>query len=66
LPEEIRGYAKGGAQRLDDNASLSNLERQHIINTLSRLNGNKSRGAKALGISLKTLYNKLKTYDIPN
>ncbi len=65
LPEEIRGYAKGGAHRLDDNASLSNLERQHIINTLSRLNGNKSRGAEALGISLKTLYNKLKVYDIP-
>ncbi len=66
LPEEIRGYVKGGVHRLDDNASLSNLEKQHIINTLSRLNGNKSRGAKALGISLKTLYNKLKAYDIPN
>ena len=65
LPEEIREYAKAGAHKLDDNSSLSNLERQHIIKTLSRLNGNKSRGAKALGISLKTLYNKLKSYNIP-
>jgi DNA-binding NtrC family response regulator len=64
LPEEVRGYVKEGEHRLDDNASLSNLERQHIINTLSRLNGNKTRVAEVLGISLKTLYNKLKAYDI--
>ncbi len=45
--------------------SLSELEKQHIINTLSKMNGNKTHVADALGISIKTLYNKLKVYNIP-
>ncbi|MGR3292466.1 MAG: helix-turn-helix domain-containing protein, partial [Candidatus Scalindua sp.] len=45
--------------------SLSDLEKQHIINTLSKMNGNKTRVADTLGISIKTLYNKLKAYNIP-
>ena len=65
LPEEIRGYAGTNDNVLDADATLSDLERQHIINTLSKINGNKTRVAETLGISIKTLYNKLKSYNIP-
>lgn len=65
LPEEIRGYAGTNDNILDADASLSDLERQHIIKTLSKINGNKTRVAETLGISIKTLYNKLKSYNIP-
>jgi len=65
LPEEIRGHVAAKDHKPDADLSLSDLERQHIINTLSRMNGNKTRVAEALGISLKTLYNKLKSYNIP-
>ena len=33
-----------------------------ILTTLARMEGNKTRTAEALGISLKTLYNRLHTY----
>ena len=64
LPEEVRGYVTNDYV-LDADASLSDLEKQHIINTLSKMNGNKTRVADTLGISIKTLYNKLKAYNIP-
>jgi DNA-binding NtrC family response regulator len=65
LPEEIRGHVDNKDYKIGADISLSDLERQHIVNTLSRLDGNKTRVAEALGISLKTLYNKLKSYNIP-
>ena len=64
LPDEIRGYVTNDYV-LDADVSLSDLEKQHIINTLSKMNGNKTRVADTLGISIKTLYNKLKLYNIP-
>ncbi len=64
LPEEIRGYVANDYV-LDADVSLSDLEKQHIINTLAKMNGNKTRVADTLGISIKTLYNKLKAYNIP-
>ncbi|MGR3301401.1 MAG: sigma-54 interaction domain-containing protein, partial [Candidatus Scalindua sp.] len=64
LPEEIRGYAGTIDYTPGADASLSDLEKQHIIITLSKMNGNKTRVAETLGISIKTLYNKLKSYNI--
>jgi DNA-binding NtrC family response regulator len=49
---------------LDEGVSLSALEKQQIIKTLLKMNGNKTRAAETLGISIKTLYNKLKSYNI--
>jgi DNA-binding NtrC family response regulator len=43
--------------------SLADVERRLIIATLAQHNGHKARTAKTLGISLKTLYNRLKTYE---
>ena len=65
LPEEIRGYVDTNDYVCNADVSLSDLEKQHIINTLSKMNGNKTRVADTLGISIKTLYNKLQAYNIP-
>jgi two-component system response regulator HydG len=45
-------------------ASLRDLERHHIIQTLQRYDGHKSETARALGIDRKTLREKLKRYNI--
>lgn len=42
--------------------TLSSLEQEHIFHTLQLLANNKTQAAKSLGISLKTLRNKLKLY----
>jgi DNA-binding protein Fis len=41
---------------------LDEVERRMILSTLSRTDYNKTRAADVLGISLKTLHNKLKAY----
>lgn len=40
-------------------------EKQRIINALLQTNNNKTRAAQLLGVDRKTLYNKLKLYNIP-
>ena len=42
--------------------TLNELEQKHICQTLEKLSGNKTRTAKTLGITVKTLYNKLHSY----
>lgn len=42
--------------------TLDELERKHICLTLEHLGGNKTKTAKTLGITVKTLYNKLHNY----
>jgi DNA-binding NtrC family response regulator len=42
--------------------SLDEVEREFIFKTLDFTNGNKVRAAQILGISLKTLYNRLVRY----
>ena len=43
--------------------SLANAEQKLILRTLRHFDNHKERTAAALGISLKTLYNKLKSYE---
>lgn len=49
---------------LNGNFSLSENEKEAILNALSRAQNNKSEAAKLLRITRKTLYNKLKLYNI--
>ena len=43
--------------------SVAEVEKRLLLATLERLNGDKKQTAKVLGISLKTLYNRLNAYD---
>lgn len=42
--------------------TLYDLEKQRILRSLKYFNGNKTHTAHALGITIKTLYNKLHEY----
>ena len=43
---------------------LTHIEKKHIIKVLAYANGNKTQTAKLLGISLTTLYQKIKDYNL--
>jgi two-component system, NtrC family, response regulator AtoC len=66
LPGEGRVVEAGAAATTSGAASprgtLADIERKVILSTLQRNGGDKRRTAAELGISLKTLYNRLKAY----
>lgn len=47
---------------VDGIATLKTVERAYILQVVDLLDGNKTAAAKALGISVKGLYNKLHEY----
>ncbi len=65
LPKRIVN-TNGGAGKLDlqipIGTTLETTEKELILKTLEHLNNNKTRTALTLGISLKTLHNKLNLY----
>jgi DNA-binding NtrC family response regulator len=54
--------ASGPAITIPIGTSMADAERQLILATLEHFNQQKERTAAALGVSLKTLYNRLKEY----
>lgn len=65
LPESlIKGIGKGEEIRFQAGTSLPDIERVSIIKTLRMAKGNKLKAAEMLGISRRSLYNKLEDYDI--
>jgi DNA-binding NtrC family response regulator len=52
-----------GGVRFPIGTTVDDAERELILQTLSATNQNKTRAAELLGISLKTLHNKLKEYE---
>jgi len=61
-PDPTAATGPGAVQQPDVGGSLDDAERQLIIATLERCGGDKKRAAEILGISLKTLYNRLHLY----
>jgi DNA-binding NtrC family response regulator len=53
-----------GALQIAVGTPLAAMERQMILATLEHFGHNKERTAAALGVSLKTLYNRLKEYGV--
>jgi transcriptional regulator with PAS, ATPase and Fis domain len=73
LPFELKQIEKNTYQNAEheifeitDDMSLEDMEKVHLFNVLKRLDWNKSRASKALGISRATLRAKIIKYDISN
>ncbi len=64
LPQELTQGASFGAPDASPCLPLHEVERMHIRKALARFAGNKVETARALGISRRTLYRKLKTYGL--
>lgn len=63
ITENWQESAPDGAQSFTVGDSLDDVERRLIFATLDYYKGNKSRTAQSLGISLKTVYNRLNQYE---
>ncbi len=65
LPRQL-GDSAGGIRSLhfQVGASISHVEHRLILATLDAYAGNKRKAADVLGVSLKTLYNRLNTYRV--
>jgi len=68
IPPEIHQIPQlaAGARAMGDLAgvSLNELEKQAIIDTLAKTKGNREKAAKILGIGERTLYRKIKEYNL--
>ncbi|GAB4063345.1 sigma-54 dependent transcriptional regulator [Uliginosibacterium sediminicola] len=69
VPLNYEGASAGGAalqrqadQTLDKPASMRDLERQHILDTLKAVGGSRKKAVEKLGISERTLRYKLQQY----
>jgi two-component system response regulator HydG len=66
LPSDIRpttGETVGGMNNLVG-ISIEQAEKELIRNTLKMVDGNREQAAKILGIGERTLYRKIKEYDL--
>ena len=60
---EREAEVTAGAPTADPNATLEDVEREHILRVLRAVDGNRSEAARRLAIAPATLYRKLKRYD---
>jgi Nif-specific regulatory protein len=68
LPQAGGGQEEWEEPSLRDSApgglTLAEVEKRHILRTLARCDGNRTRAAAALGIGRNTLARKLKAYGL--
>ena len=66
LPDHMpqTGSSRGAGFRTQIGMTLAEVERRHTLATLAHFGGEKKKAADVLGISLKTLYNRLKRYGV--
>jgi DNA-binding NtrC family response regulator len=64
LPEEfqVAGRSDSGYIQVRLGTTLDDVEKEIIFRTIESADGNKTRAAQVLGVSVKTLYNKLERY----
>ena len=67
LPPELQpAAAQNPHLRITLGSSLAEVERELVARTIEFVGGNKTRAAEVLGVSLKTLYNRLERHDRRN
>jgi DNA-binding NtrC family response regulator len=67
LAPVVRSFvSEHGCLKFNIGTSLAAMERETIFATLEHCSGNKRRAAEVLGVSLKTLYNRLAEYAAPS
>jgi two-component system response regulator HydG len=66
LPDAFRtaNTSAGSFIKMPLGSSLHDVEKEMIIRTIEFTGGNKTRAAEILGVSSKTLYNKLEQYEL--
>lgn len=65
LPKEIKGASSNGPEIAGiGGIALAELERQALIQTLKLTGGNKAETARRLGVTEKSVYNKLKRHGL--
>jgi two-component system response regulator HydG len=62
--EDLEIRPTGTTQILDGTHSLEDIEKEAILAALNGSNGNKAEAARRLGVTRKTLHNKLKSYGL--
>jgi two-component system response regulator AtoC len=62
-PPRVR-TADNGARALEAPAQLDEIEREHILDVLRQVNGNRMAAAKVLGISRRALYRRLERHNL--
>ena len=63
LPEEIQSTSQREAESVPVGLTMKEMEKELILKTLERMEGNRTRTAEILGISLRSLQYKLKDYE---
>lgn len=61
-PDPLHDTSPAGIEGLRAGRSIADVEKDLILATLDHCNGDKKVAAASLGVSLKTLYNRLKEY----
>ncbi|TAN44334.1 MAG: sigma-54-dependent Fis family transcriptional regulator [Nitrospirae bacterium] len=67
LYDEVSGITNTGKPSVVENApkgTIKDMERDLVVKTLRETNGNRTRAAEALGVTVRTIRNKLKEYGI--
>lgn len=64
IPHSLTGEAEESeAEQPLTTFLLDQIEKKHILRVLHHFKGNKTKAANSMGITVKTLYNKLATYE---
>ena len=64
FPIQPSASTQAPVKELPESLSLKKKQREFIVRALQKHNNNRKRAAEELGISERTLYRKLKTYEI--